>query len=190
MEYNRSCTDCLCCLAFIIFVVVMIGISGYAISTGNPELIFTPFDSDGNQCGKPDQRGYNDTTAERRDFTDYPYKQFTGLDKILNADLNAGTTDSAMYDAICVKECLSFQDMPLTGVTFESMSTSTQPENLSWSVFDDPILVGTANTTLQYGICVPAGMTDPENFEKIYDAIMEEINGGFGSYITDFKDSW
>lgn len=53
MVYDRSCTDCLCCLIFLIYIVAMIGVSGYAIANGNPTVIITPFDSDGNQCGKP-----------------------------------------------------------------------------------------------------------------------------------------
>lgn len=54
MKYERSCTDIICCLVFTIFIVAMIGVSGFAISTGDPKKILTPFDSDGNLCGMPD----------------------------------------------------------------------------------------------------------------------------------------
>jgi len=33
-------------------------------------------------------------------------------------------------------------------------------------------------------------MTDAENFEKIYKALMGFINVGFGSYINDIADAW
>ena len=48
MKWDRSCTDIICCLVFIAFTVGMVGISGYALTTGEPLKIFTPFDSDGN----------------------------------------------------------------------------------------------------------------------------------------------
>jgi hypothetical protein len=53
MEYNRMCTDIFFCIFFCIFCVGMIGVSGYALATGEPQKVFTPFDSDGNQCGMP-----------------------------------------------------------------------------------------------------------------------------------------
>jgi len=48
---NRSCTDVLCCLLFIAFVGGMIGVAGYALSKGNPQLIGRGYDADGNLCG-------------------------------------------------------------------------------------------------------------------------------------------
>ena len=55
MEYNRICTDILFCVIFVVFCVGMIGVSGYALSTGEPSKILTPFDSDGNMCGMAGQ---------------------------------------------------------------------------------------------------------------------------------------
>jgi len=51
IEWERSCTDILCCMVFIAFIVAMLGVSGYALSTGDPMNIITAFDSDGNKCG-------------------------------------------------------------------------------------------------------------------------------------------
>jgi len=48
IEWNRSCTDILCCLIFLAFLVVMLGISGWALGTGDPYNIITPYDSVGN----------------------------------------------------------------------------------------------------------------------------------------------
>ena len=45
------CTDIVFCLLFCIFVVGMIGVSGYALATGDPTKLLTPYDSDGNLCG-------------------------------------------------------------------------------------------------------------------------------------------
>lgn len=60
MKEDRSCTDILCCLIFLVFIVAMVGCSGYAIHNGDPERILTPFDSDGNACGQPDQCSNDD----------------------------------------------------------------------------------------------------------------------------------
>jgi choline transporter-like protein 2/4/5 len=49
--WERSCTDILCCVFFLAFVVVMILVSAVAFAQGDPLKIFTPYDSDGNQCG-------------------------------------------------------------------------------------------------------------------------------------------
>ena len=88
IEWNRSCTDVICCLVFIAFICAMLGVSGYALSTGDPYNIITPFDSDGNKCGE-----------KGTDFEQYPYKHFTSL---LVAQ---GGTD--MYNSVCVSKCPS-----------------------------------------------------------------------------------
>ena len=49
------CTDIVFCLLFCIFVVGMIGVSGYALATGDPTKLLTPYDSDGNLCGGTNQ---------------------------------------------------------------------------------------------------------------------------------------
>ena len=59
---NRGCTDCLCCLIFTSFVLAWFAIGFYGFSNGDPMLLTYPFDSNGNQCGKP-------STVT----TDYPY---------------------------------------------------------------------------------------------------------------------
>jgi len=40
---------------FVAFIAATIGVSFYAYRAGDPTRIMTPFDSDGNACGKPDQ---------------------------------------------------------------------------------------------------------------------------------------
>lgn len=82
MVYERSCTDILCCITFCLFFAAMGVISIYAIGTGDPWIILTPFDSDGNQCGMPDQQ--STTGLGVRDFTDYKFKFYTDLDVVLN----------------------------------------------------------------------------------------------------------
>lgn len=48
---ERSCTDCLCCVIFSIFVVLSVGIAVSALLKGNPSLVYTPVDANGNYCG-------------------------------------------------------------------------------------------------------------------------------------------
>lgn len=60
MKWDRDCTDILCCIVFLVYTVAIIGVSGYALTTGDPQRILTPFDSDGNACGRPDQCSTDD----------------------------------------------------------------------------------------------------------------------------------
>jgi hypothetical protein len=41
-----------------------------------------------------------------------------------------------------------------------------------------------------YGVCIPSGMTDPDTYEKIFTALVNYMNQGFGSYIKDIADAW
>ena len=51
---NRRCTDILCCLIFTCFFIAMIAVGVYGFSNGDPGLVLYPYDSSGNQCGRPD----------------------------------------------------------------------------------------------------------------------------------------
>mmetsp|Transcript_4354 Transcript_4354/g.7346 ORF Transcript_4354/g.7346 Transcript_4354/m.7346 type:complete len:135 (+) Transcript_4354:103-507(+) len=88
---DRHCTDVICCLLFSVFIVAMVGLSVYAFQTGDPVKLFTPYDSDGNQCG------FNNGT---NDLTEYPYKFFPSL---FNAAVSGDT--KYLYEAVCVKKC-------------------------------------------------------------------------------------
>jgi len=65
---DRGCTDILCCLIFIAFLVGMVGVSGYGLLYGNPQLLATGWDADGNGCG------FNETTK------DYPLLYYPTID--------------------------------------------------------------------------------------------------------------
>lgn len=45
---KRVCRDSLCCILFLVFLGGMIGIAGYSISKGNPNLIGRGYDNSGN----------------------------------------------------------------------------------------------------------------------------------------------
>ena len=45
---KRSCTDIFCCLVFLMFIVGLIGVSIYGFMNGNPNLLLTAWDYDGN----------------------------------------------------------------------------------------------------------------------------------------------
>jgi len=53
----------------------MLGITGYAVSTGDPMKIITPFDSVGNKCGAENQGVPLNVT----DFSEYKLKHFASL---------------------------------------------------------------------------------------------------------------
>ena len=68
-------TDIFCCIVFVLYILLMLAIGAYALKEGDPFRIITPFDSDGNICGKADQGG--------RDFSEYPYKCLTNPEMII-----------------------------------------------------------------------------------------------------------
>ena len=75
----------------------MIGITGYSISKGDINAIFTKFDMDGNECGMPDQEKSTwGGVLRNQDMTNYPKKYFTHL---------TGLDQQKMHYSICVKEC-------------------------------------------------------------------------------------
>lgn len=47
---KRSCTDIICCCLFIAFLVGMAGVSGYGFINGDPYMLLTAWDYDGNYC--------------------------------------------------------------------------------------------------------------------------------------------
>ena len=60
IKWERQCTDVICCLIFLVFTVAILGVSFYSFGKGDPARIMTPFDSDGNACGMPDQCSMKD----------------------------------------------------------------------------------------------------------------------------------
>jgi len=55
---------------------------------------------------------------------------------IIQPDTSAVTGDNGpnKYDAVCVKKCMEFADVPPTGVELENMATSTQVGNIQLSL--------------------------------------------------------
>lgn len=49
----RKCTDMAFCFVFLAFWIGVVGISIVAFYQGNPGLVLYPYDSSGNQCGRP-----------------------------------------------------------------------------------------------------------------------------------------
>ena len=65
---DRGCTDILCCLIFLAFMVGMVGTAGYGLLYGDPQLLITLADGDGNGCG------YDAPVKE------YPYLYYPTID--------------------------------------------------------------------------------------------------------------
>jgi hypothetical protein len=94
---DRGCTDVICCLIFVAFLVFLVGAGGYGLIHGQPHLLLTPWDSDGNGCG------YSPATK------DYPYLYFpyVNLNAVQSAASNpssASVSDIFKFGA-CVKVC-------------------------------------------------------------------------------------
>ena len=54
---ERGCTDILCALIFFAFVGAMVTLGIFGYRNGDPAMILYPYDSSGNQCGRPDTDG-------------------------------------------------------------------------------------------------------------------------------------
>ena len=65
---NRGCTDVLCCLFFLAFMGGMGAVHFYGVQNGDPYLLLTTWDYDGNGCG------YNETTKS------YPFLYYPAID--------------------------------------------------------------------------------------------------------------
>jgi hypothetical protein len=104
-------------------------------------ILLTPYDSSGNQCGMPDQKG--------GDFTEYKYKYFSGIVKEI---AGAGAKTSGLYDAVCVKECPKSAGL-----------TACKTNN---NVRSCPITVG--DTQKLYTFCVPSTNSAEEVMKTLF----------------------
>jgi len=134
----------------------MLGISGWAIGSGDPMNIITPFDSVGNRCGLKDT-----------EFEDYPYKHFTSL-------LSSGGTPPQMYYAVCVSECPLKMDDIMGNYDDKCKTNDDIPScNAGTAMYD---------TQISMGYCIPT----KEDSLEAYAMIQEEIEkqSGMGQYIV------
>ena len=94
---DRSCTDILCCLIFIAFIAGMVFVAGTGFINGDPLLLLTTWDYDGNGCG------YSAKTK------DYPYLYFPSIDYNAVSKLDASVTslNQVLKYSTCVKSCPS-----------------------------------------------------------------------------------
>ena len=92
---DRGCTDILCCLIFVAFIVGMVYSAGFGIMYGDPYLLLTTWDYDGNGCGY---------TARTKD---YPLLYFPTIDikAAQNADASVDSVTEILKYSTCVKKC-------------------------------------------------------------------------------------
>lgn len=147
------------------FLVAMLGVSGFAVSNGDPMNIIAPFDSVGNQCGRLLQ-GVDYTPVNETDFSEYKYKMFTRLIE------GTSSNPTLLYNSVCVKEC------PMKGADFDCKTNDDEKE-CPKSFYD---------TSLQYGYCIPAG----DDVQVALNQIYEQVNAqsGLGKYFTELQNCW
>ena len=108
---DRSCTDILCALIFFAFVGAMITLGIFGYKNGDPAMILYPYDSAGNQCGRPDTNG-----------SLYHYVYFVNYDY-------ASTSEPETKYKVCLKTCptdsTSFDDSNVLANSFVSYSFNT-----------------------------------------------------------------
>jgi hypothetical protein len=85
-------------------MVGMVGVGGYAYLNGDPMLLLTTWDYDGNPCGYP---------SKSNATIDYPYLYFPAIDYNSVAGqggdggINAASMTELLKYSTCVKECPS-----------------------------------------------------------------------------------
>ena len=62
---KRGCTDCLCLILFGLFLAGWMGLLGFGLAKGRPEVMYRATDYDGNVCGE-----FLSTTAKNNFFDD------------------------------------------------------------------------------------------------------------------------
>lgn len=159
LQWNRSCTDTLCCIIFLAFIASLVGLTAYAVSAGNPYAMITPYDSVGNKCGMPNQGA-----DKKQDFTAYKYKYLYQLETLART----AATPATWFKAVCVKSC------PAKGVTSDCMINNQTTECKGNSIY---------GTTLLHGYCMPDKRSIKNVGEKLY-AVMDS-SGGLASFMQD-----
>jgi hypothetical protein len=161
MQWERSCTDILCCLFFLSFVVVMGIISAIAFAQGDPLKIFTPYDSDGNQCGLLNQTLSNSTQNVGRDFTQYKYKYFTNLDSF--AEGTDAFKTPKIFNAVCVKVCPS--NVPQSDMGSSKRQDCMVNDDVTQCPGYNSLFV---NTTAKYSYCLPDSKDKKSAVAELY----------------------
>jgi len=174
---ERSCTDVLCCLFFFVFIVAMIGVSAFGVKKGDVYRILTPYDSDGNECGKPGQALSNNFQGER-DFTGYPVKYYAGL---LKAATGGNMND--MYKAVCVTECPT----GLPSIDNVDVSSLQRVDCLKNDDFDT-CPYKQYNTTQILGLCVPDIKSGLETLGKVAEKMGQADN--FTTLLVNATKTW
>jgi hypothetical protein len=166
MNYDRSgCSDIICCVIFLAFIASLVGITGYSVKNGDPMAMITPFDSNGNRCGMPNQG-----IANKTDFTDYPYKFMWSLRSLTEGA--AGLTDG--FRAECVKAC------PAKDTTPECIKNDG-----STTGCEKAFLYG---TTLVRTYCLPNKEAGAEILKVLRNAM--ESNSVMVSSVNDIQTTW
>jgi len=171
---KRGCTDILCCLLFIAFLGGMIGIAGYSLSRGNPNIIGRGYDTDKKICGYSE--GY----------TDYPYLYFTVP---MNGYLN---------QTLCVKTCpyaASGQTLPnpiecKTNSMYSTCSGISNQDAIKYDAATNSNKKGKLyiyNSTAYFGrYCAPVQLMD---YSKDALASLSD-NDQLDQWFSDVKTAW
>jgi solute carrier family 44 (choline transporter-like protein), member 2/4/5 len=128
---ERRCTDILCCLIFFAFLGAMGFLGYYGYQHGDPEAVIYPYDSAGNQCGRP---GTN--------TSDYEYVYF--IDP---------TFTSHTKWKVCVKEC------PQSSSYIVNCSTTKWVSDCSFTV-NGTHYAPYASTGYFHRLCMPIQATE------------------------------
>jgi len=156
---------------FTVFIVAMLAVSVFGIQQGDVTRLVTPYDSDGNECGRPDQ-----TASEglgTRDFTDFKYKYLSQFAQTLVP----GVSSENRYESVCVKECPTGLDLTSPSIV-ECMINNDR--------VDCPYM--TYDTITLLGYCLPEPNSAKETISKITESMNE--SDGLTTALLDLVRSW
>lgn len=131
--HDRRCTDTLCCLIFFAFLAAMLLLGYYGYQNGDPDSVIYPYDSAGNQCGRPG-----------KPTETYEYVYF----------LNPSDNTTSTRWKVCVKSCPTknsntttdcYVNQWVTNCSFVANGTNYAPY---------------ASYDLLHRVCMPEAVTD------------------------------
>ena len=177
---DRSCTDILCCLIFTLWIFAMIGISGYAFSTGDPKVLLTKFDSDGNICGNGTV--LQDRSAQgARDFAEFGLKYFTNLPDF------AATAGTGQVYSVCVKTCPKKTDVNIECMVNDDVAVCPSGPAADMASGAPVILFDTHDVM---GYCIPEYDDIKEFGSQLYAQMDGSTGGAMSRYMRDIQLSW
>ena len=167
---KRGCTDCLCLILFGLFLAGWMGLLGFGLAKGRPEVMYRATDYDGNVCGE-----FLSTTAKNNFFDDRsPIKdyKFGAMPRLVDDFLLMATskTNGTRITTVCTDSCPVIGDIVCTYDFIKKLKDSTGPET-GRKKYRSPLFK--SNSTEK---------EEKEEYQKINDVL--QVTAGYRRFVA------